>query len=553
MEAATISPSFTPPSQSPNPQQKPFRIQNDIDFNSIFPHFFSLLPVQIPSPQAAPTTPTTGSSLYFSWLPLSTRAQQNSEGPTKPTSKVRLEPSPNSHFPPSAPAKCVVVHTTSIPIDSSSHLAGAETQDIPTKPISHNFLNPPLLPFPTKFQEENTTSPFNPFNLFCDALPIGIQRHPQGSGKHAPKKILKLPLLPFLNIFSSQRPSTKRKKHQLNFSSTSLSIESRPEMLLKQPSASKTGIKMQSQALLKSLSVFEKSVIGAMAGGIAGAFTYVCLLPLDTVKTKLQTKGASQIYNSAFDAVVKTFQSKGILGFYSGISAVIVGSTFSSAVYFGTCEFGKSVLAKLPSYPPLLIPPTAGAMGNIVSSAIMVPKELITQRMQVGSATGRSWQVLLKILEKDGILGLYAGYSATLLRNLPAGVLSYSSFEYLKAAVLRTAGKSHLEPIQSVLCGALAGAISASLTTPLDVVKTRLMTQGDVAKGKIAASVYGGISTTVKQILKEEGWVGLTRGMGPRVLHSACFAALGYFAFETARLMLLHQYVQQHRETETAC
>jgi hypothetical protein len=32
---------------------------------------------------------------------------------------------------------------------------------------------------------------------------------------------------------------------------------------------------------------------------------------------------------------------------------------------------------------------------------------------------------------------LYTGYSATLLRNLPAGVLSYSSFEYLKAAELR--------------------------------------------------------------------------------------------------------------------
>lgn len=178
----------------------------------------------------------------------------------------------------------------------------------------------------------------------------------------------------------------------------------------------------------------------------------------------------------------------------------------------------------------------------------MVPKELITQRMQAGAA-GRSWQVLLKILERDGVLGLYAGYSATLLRNLPAGVLSYSSFEYLKAAVLRRTGKGHLEPLQSVCCGAMAGAISASLTTPLDVVKTRLMTQvpGEM-RSKIAVSVYGGISSMVRQILKEEGWVGLTRGMGPRVLHSACFAALGYFAFETARLMLLNHYVSQRKE-----
>lgn len=303
--------------------------------------------------------------------------------------------------------------------------------------------------------------------------------------------------------------------------------------------------------MFKNLSVLERALIGAGGGGIAGAFTYVCLHPLDTVKTKLQTKGASEIYNGAFDVIVKTFQSKGIMGFYSGVSAVIVGSTFSSAVYFGTCEFGKSVLSKIESFPSVLIPPTAGAMGNIVSSAIMVPKELITQRMQAG-AKGRSWEVLLRILEKDGILGLYAGYSATLLRNLPAGVLSYSSFEYLKAAVLRETKQVNLEPYQSVCCGALAGAISASLTTPLDVVKTRLMTQGHgEALNKVAATMYTGVSDTVKQILKEEGWVGFTRGMGPRVFYSACFSAIGYFAFETARLTILNQYLKK-KELEVA-
>ncbi|KAL1533482.1 Protein MITOFERRINLIKE 1, chloroplastic [Salvia divinorum] len=305
------------------------------------------------------------------------------------------------------------------------------------------------------------------------------------------------------------------------------------------------------QALFKDLSTLERALIGAAAGGIAGAFTYVCLHPLDTVKTRLQTKGASEIYKGAFDVIVKTFQSKGILGFYSGVSAVIVGSTFSSAVYFGTCEFGKSFLSRCGSYPPLLIPPTAGAMGNIMSSAIMVPKELITQRMQAG-AKGRSWEVLLRILEKDGILGLYAGYSATLLRNLPAGVLSYSSFEYLKAAVLRETKQANLEPYQSVGCGAMAGAISASLTTPLDVVKTRLMTQGHgEAVNKVSAALYSGVRDTVKQILKEEGWVGFTHGMGPRVFYSACFSAIGYFAFETARLTILNEYLRR-KELEVA-
>ncbi|KAG4956897.1 hypothetical protein JHK85_043277 [Glycine max] len=79
--------------------------------------------------------------------------------------------------------------------------------------------------------------------------------------------------------------------------------------------------------LLKTLSVLDHVLISVVAGGLAGAFTYVYLLPLDALKTKMQTKGATQIYKNTLDAIVKTFPSEGILGFYSGVFTVIVGST----------------------------------------------------------------------------------------------------------------------------------------------------------------------------------------------------------------------------------
>lgn len=70
---------------------------------------------------------------------------------------------------------------------------------------------------------------------------------------------------------------------------------------------------------------------------------------------------------------------------------------------------------------------------------------------------------------------------------------------------------------------------------------TRLMTQvhGE-AVNKVADVMYVRLSSTIKRILKEEGWVGLTCDMCPRVLHSACFSVIGYFAFETARLKELY-------------
>ncbi|XBI22795.1 protein MITOFERRINLIKE 1, chloroplastic [Aegilops tauschii subsp. strangulata] len=277
----------------------------------------------------------------------------------------------------------------------------------------------------------------------------------------------------------------------------------------------------------------ERAAIGACAGAAAGAFTYAALLPLDAVKTRLQAGAASR---GSWQVFADILRADGPLGLYRGLSAVILGSATSSAIYFGTCELAKSLLR--PHLPPFLVPPLAGASGNISSSAIMVPKELITQRLQSGAATGRSWQVLLQILQNDGFFGLYAGYAATLLRNLPAGVLSYSSFEYLKAFALSKSSAANLTPGESVLCGALAGAISAGLTTPLDVVKTRLMTRVGAAQG--SRTVVG----TMQEVIAEEGLMGLSRGIGPRVLHSACFAAIGYCAFETARLMILKSYLE---------
>ncbi|KAB1210029.1 Protein MITOFERRINLIKE 1, chloroplastic [Morella rubra] len=238
---------------------------------------------------------------------------------------------------------------------------------------------------------------------------------------------------PNLSDPNPPKPSQNYTKTRLFFASTSI-----------EPTSSSP---KPQKALLKNLSVLERSLIGAAGGGIAGAFTYVCLHPLDTIKTKLQTRGASQIYANTFDAIVKTFQDKGILGFYTGVFVVIVGSTVSSVVYFGTCVLGKSLLSKFEWYPSLLVSPTARVMGNIVSSAIMVPKELITQRMKAVAKGG-----LVKDFGERRCAGLVRRLLYYIVEELPVGVLSYSSFEYLKAAVMRKTKKTHLEPIQSVCC-----------------------------------------------------------------------------------------------------
>eukprot|EP00850_Spirogloea_muscicola_P017256 SM000146S00976 [mRNA] locus=s146:293691:296418:+ [translate_table: standard] len=319
----------------------------------------------------------------------------------------------------------------------------------------------------------------------------------------------------------------------------------------------------RARSLLKQVPLLERAGIGAIAGGIAGGFTNAALHPIDTVKTKLQMRGSSTLYAGPVDVVRKVLAKQGMAGFYCGLPAAVLGSVVSSSIYFGTYEFGKGLLALTPRCPPPLVPPFAAAVGNITSSAVLVPKEVIKQRMQAG-AQGTAREVFLSTVRNEGVGGLYAGYSAALLRNLPTNMINFSTFEYLKSLWLSRSGRAALEPWQSMLSGGIAGALSAGLTTPLDVVKTRLMTQArsSVAAGgvsgtqleaaaraqAIAAYTYKGVASTLQRVWIEEGLHGVTRGMMPRLLYNAAFSSVGFLSFETLRVFLMQIHLRQQQQ-----
>lgn len=135
----------------------------------------------------------------------------------------------------------------------------------------------------------------------------------------------------------------------------------------------------------------------------------------------------------------------------------------------------------------------------------------------------------------------------------------------MKLAWLRDSEKETLEPWQSVLSGAMAGALSAAVTTPLDVVKIRLMTQAHQTVSSagmlglkaeaaaqmqvLAAFTYKGVASTLQQVWVEEGAQGLMKGTAPRCFYSACFSALGFFTFETTQVHLLMKHLEKKKIT----
>jgi hypothetical protein len=82
--------------------------------------------------------------------------------------------------------------------------------------------------------------------------------------------------------------------------------------------------------------------------------------------------------------------------------------------------------------------------------------------------------------------------------------------------------------IEGLVLGGLAGGLSAYLTTPLDVVKTRLQVQGSTIK-------YKGWLDAVGQIWRKEGPQGFFRGSVPRVMWYLPASALTFMAVEFLR------------------
>lgn len=107
--------------------------------------------------------------------------------------------------------------------------------------------------------------------------------------------------------------------------------------------------------------------------------------------------------------------------------------------------------------------------------------------------------------------------------------------------------ETHRTQLVHALAGAGAGAIAATFVCPLDVVKTRLQVYGN--KGGTFSSAQGGIIVgTLRQILKDEGFRGLYRGLSPTMFAllpnwAVYFTVYGHLKsrLETEHLITDHQ------------
>ncbi|KAI8592625.1 mitochondrial carrier domain-containing protein [Geranomyces variabilis] len=265
------------------------------------------------------------------------------------------------------------------------------------------------------------------------------------------------------------------------------------------------------------------------AGGIALSTSFAVMHPLDTLKTRMQATPAAQRTN-----IAAVFTPETMRALRRGFFTSVVWAGPQGGLRWATYEICKHWMNRwnpqpvmraasastavptsvLPSFGFMVTSASSAIAGDFVSSIIKVPREVITSRLQTGhydaaaTAAGKAKPTAAyafrTIITTEGPAGLFKGFWSTTLRDWPFMAILFTTYDTLKNIhhhfsvtasthiTIGPDGHQHIHhheipTLKSTLFGGVAGGLAAFLTTPFDVIRTRVMTAK--AKGRIPMRV----------------------------------------------------------------
>jgi solute carrier family 25 (mitochondrial iron transporter), member 28/37 len=313
-----------------------------------------------------------------------------------------------------------------------------------------------------------------------------------------------------------------------------------------------------------------------IAGSFAGLAEHVSMFPMDTIKTHLQCERCGSMNPSKTLQCAKGIVDKeGLLRLWRGVTATFAGCIPAHAAYFSIFETMKRFTGADGNGHFPLEAALCGAGATLAHDLFMTPFDTVKQRMQLGYYESVI-HCTSSVIKTEGLRALYISLPATLLMNIPYGMIMVATNESCKT-MLNPRGDYSF--VSSMVSGSIAGGVAAALTTPLDIVKTRLQTNnlvptmpftssgglggitrtrrivpefsntlssgqarhthfqssGGVRMGEAAAWALQSMKTTTMNIFQECGVKGYFRGVVPRVLTHSPAVAISWTAYETGK------------------
>ncbi|KAG9195618.1 hypothetical protein G6011_00739 [Alternaria panax] len=337
-----------------------------------------------------------------------------------------------------------------------------------------------------------------------------------------------------------------------------------------------------------------------LAGGIGGTTGDMLMHSLDTVKTRQQgDPHMPPKYTSMGNTYYTIWRQEGFRkGLYGGVKPAFLGSFSGTVCFFGAYEWTKRTMIDY-GVAPSVAYFLAGLLADLAAAPAYVPSEVLKTRLQLQGRYNNPYfnsgynyrgtvDAARTIARTEGYSALFHGYKATLWRDLPFSALQFAFYEEERGWAKKYMGSNNIGLPLEIITAATAGGLAGVITTPLDVVKTRIQTQHNgpspmsptapkASLSSVATSKHStapqatkpaatqsrpistsspsttlkahgaatldtsSVMTGLKIIYKTEGIAGWFRGVGPRAVWTSVQSGTMLVLYQT-----LLRYFEQH-------
>lgn len=231
-------------------------------------------------------------------------------------------------------------------------------------------------------------------------------------------------------------------------------------------------------------------------------------------------------------------------GSYQGITLPLITNIPGGAVFFAIKDASKSILREygLSKYAATCV---AVGVANLPYWLIRNPSEVIKTRQQAGiyGSDVNGLDAVRKIMknfnntndEINSVNTLYKGYWENIIYSYPADVIKFLCYDKLSN------GKGNLSPMQGAIYGAVSTGLAQLVTTPLDVIRNRIMANTNIDNSTHSSEKPSYVERCI-QLAKEEGPKGLFAGATTRVGKAILSGAIQFATYEETKSKIMEMF-----------
>eukprot|EP00962_Isochrysis_galbana_P016016 scaffold4577_cov135-Isochrysis_galbana.AAC.4 len=232
-----------------------------------------------------------------------------------------------------------------------------------------------------------------------------------------------------------------------------------------------------------------------LVGSVVGVLEISVTYPLEFLKRTLQlqqqasplSRAAALSFRGPVHCALHTLHTHGPLGLYVGFSSFVVFAGPRSAIRWGSFETLRSAADASPwarRQRAAQVEAACGLGAGMVEAALgQTPSQAIaTKMLHDASPAGPRrlhglWHAVHTIYTEHGVRrGFFCGLQPAVIKGGATNCIRFPVYGMLKRLMADPAQPAAtLPPARAVLCGGLAGVVSAVATQPIDTVMAQAM------------------------------------------------------------------------------